>query len=170
MIDILRNQIKTILFLSSYTFLFIIFIIRNFQNLNLVYFLSALIILSNLIMFIVIKRCCSLADEFIKVKKIENKNSINATYLVTHIIPFLSIDFFKISDIVSLTLLFLVIGFLYIKSDMIYVNPMLNFFHYNLLEIKTSDDKTVIVITKHKNKSDIQKTKFRKITDSILVG
>lgn len=168
MTDILKDQIKTILFLSSYTLLFIILIIRNYTNLYLVYSLTGLILISNLILIIVIKRCKSLGDEFIKVKSINNKNSLNTAYLVTYIIPFLNIDFTSITDTISLILLFIVIGFLYIKSDMIYVNPMLNLFHYDLIEAKTIKDENILLITK--DKEAIEKTKFRRITDSIMVG
>lgn len=170
MIDILRNQIKTILFLSSYTFLFVIFIIKNLNNQYLLYTLIGIIILSNVILFISIKRCKSLADEFVKIKSVENINSVNSAYLVTYIIPFLAIDFTNIFDVSSLALLFVVLAFLYIKSDMIYVNPILNFIGYNLIEIRTDRDDKLILITKEKSKSQLAKIKFRRLTNSILVG
>ncbi len=170
MTDLLRNQIKLILFLSSYTFLFIILMIQNYTNLNLLYFLGALIIISNLILWIVIRRCKSLADTFIKIKNLENSNSLNTAYLVTYIIPFLNINFSKITDLISLLLLFVIVGFLYIKSDMIYVNPMLNIFHFNLLKAEDEDGNSLILITRDKKKQILEKTKFKKITDSIMVG
>ncbi|MDP3918781.1 MAG: hypothetical protein Q8Q35_02660 [Nanoarchaeota archaeon] len=170
MIDILRNQIKTILFLSSYTFLFLIFILKNLNNQTLVYSLVGIILLSNIMLFISIKRCKSLADEFVKIKSVENINSVNSAYLVTYIIPFLAIDFTNITDLASLLLLFAVFAFLYVKSDMIYVNPTLNFIGYNLIEIKTTKDDKLILITKEKTKETLEKIKFRRLTNSILVG
>lgn len=170
MIDLLRNQIKTILFLSSYTFLFLIFILKNLNNQYLLYLLITIILISNVILFITIKRCKSLADEFIKIKSVENINSVNSAYLVTYIIPFLAIDFMNIIDGLSLALLFVVFAFLYIKSDMIYVNPTLNFIGYNLIEIRTDKDDKLILITKEKIKTELDKTKLRRLTSSILVG
>lgn len=170
MIDILRNQIKTILFLSSYTFLFLIFIIKNMTNQYLLYALIGIILLSNAVLFISINRCKSLADEFIKIKSVENINSINSAYLVTYIIPFLTIDFTNLIDVSSLAILFVVFAFLYIKSDMIYVNPTLNFIGYNLVEIRTTKEDKLILITKERDKNKLEKIKFRRLTDSILVG
>jgi len=170
MTDILRNQIKTILFLSSYTFLFLIFILKNLSNQYLLYTLISVIVLSNAILLISIKRCKSLADEFVKIKSVENINSVNSAYLVTYIIPFLTIDFTNLPDVLSLALLFVVFAFLYIKSDMIYVNPTLNFIGYNLIEIKTSKEDKFVLITKEKNKDKLEKIKFKRLTNSILVG
>lgn len=170
MIDLLRNQTKTILFLSSYTFLFLIFILKNLTNQYLIYTLVGIILISNVILFISIKRCRALADEFVKIKSVENINSVNSAYLITYIIPFLAIDFTNIIDLSSLALLFVVFAFLYIKSDMIYVNPTLNFIGYNLVEIRTDKDDKLILITKEKSKVKLEKTKFRRLTNSILVG
>ncbi|MFH1591847.1 MAG: hypothetical protein ABIB47_00565 [Candidatus Woesearchaeota archaeon] len=170
MTDILRNQIKTILFLSSYTFLFLILILKNINNQYLLYTLSGIILLSNAILFISIKRCKSLADEFVKIKSVENINSVNSAYLVTYIIPFLTIDFTNIMDVSSIVLLFVVFAFLYIKSDMIHVNPTLNFIGYDLIEIRTVKDDKLILITKEKSKANLEKIKFRRLTNSILVG
>jgi len=170
MTDILRNQIKVILFLSSYTFLFIILMIQNYTNLKLLYFLGGLIVVSNLILGIVIKRCKSLADSFVKIKSLENRNSLNTAYLVTYIIPFLNINFSEITDSISLLLLFVIVGFLYIKSDMVYVNPMLNLFHFNLLKVEDKENNSLILITKSKERKILEKTKFKKITNSIMVG
>jgi len=90
--------------------------------------------------------------------------------LVTYIIPFLAIDFTNMVDVSSLTLLFVVLAFLYIKSDMIYVNPILNFIGYNLIEVRTDKNDKLILITTEKNKVELGKVKFRRLTNSILVG
>jgi len=106
----------------------------------------------------------------VKIKSVENINSVNSAYLATYIIPFLAIDFTNIVDVSSLVLLFVVLAFLYVKSDMIYVNPILNFIGYNLIEIRTDKDDKLILITKEKSKTQLGKIKFRRLTDSILVG
>ena len=90
--------------------------------------------------------------------------------MVTYIIPFLAIDFTNMVDVSSLTLLFVVLAFLYIKSDMIYVNPILNFIGYNLIEVRTDKNDKLILITTEKNKVELGKVKFRRLTNSILVG
>ncbi|HZU42958.1 MAG TPA: hypothetical protein VE994_09825 [Terriglobales bacterium] len=60
-------------------------------------------------------------------------------YIVTYIIPFLVIPFHGWKEGIALAIFFVVLGILYVNSNMIHINPMLNLFGYHLYEI-TADD------------------------------
>jgi len=60
-------------------------------------------------------------------------------YIVTYIIPFLVIPFHGWKEGIALTIFFVVLGILYVNSNMIHINPMLNLCGYHLYEITDED-------------------------------
>ena len=57
------------------------------------------------------------------------------SYIVTYIVPFLAFVFSEWQQAAALVVFFVIPGFLYVNSDMIHINPTLNFFMYRLYEV-----------------------------------
>lgn len=57
------------------------------------------------------------------------------SYIVTYVIPFLAIPFSGWEQGVALSIFFVVLGILYVNSNMIHINPMLNLAGYHLYEV-----------------------------------
>ncbi len=70
------------------------------------------------------------------------------SYIVTYIIPFLSVAFSDWQQAVALAVFFIILGFLYVNSDMIHINPTLNFFLYRLYEVTLEDGSTYSLIAR----------------------
>ncbi len=51
-------------------------------------------------------------------------------------------------ELVALGIFFVVIGFLYVNSNMIHINPMLNLQGYHLFEVELTDGTSHAVLTK----------------------
>lgn len=186
----LKNTFKCLLFISSYTPLFIILILKSFGNNKeltehnrlckdgIVYctkgFLQTnyndilyLIISSSIILvtvsisviflfLFIFKEAKIIAPMYINIESIENKNSEILSYIGTYLIPFIGIDLNSPLDFISTFFLFVIIGTLYIKSELILVNPLLSIFGYNIFSCKipanSSDlSHNKIVITKRKS-------------------
>ena len=77
--------------------------------------------------------------ERITIKSCKRCDAEVLSYIVTYLIPFMA-DFSK-SDVELLALLvfFFVIGYLYVNSNMIHINPLLSFRGFHLLEVETTD-------------------------------
>lgn len=101
---------------------------------------------------------------------VRNNSGDILNYFITYLFPLLSMDIKNANSIIVNGFVFLLIGLLYVKGDMLYLNPMLIFFRYHVIQI---GDK--ILITK-KNVVELQqyiaqekKMGVRKICDEIYI-
>ena len=140
---------RVVLFLSSYTPLFLIMAVKygsvhRYFGLSMV--LLAVISIGLLLFYL--KQSSTLAVDHIVVEKISGKDSEAMSYFVTYLIPFLDIKLDEIASSVSLLLLFLVVGVLYVHSNLIYINPTLNLMRYHLFEIELEGGMTSALLSK----------------------
>lgn len=185
------------LFIVSYTPLFFILIFRQIINykdfLNwggfnweafcnyITYFgFVTILILSIIFSIIGIKIFLKNIDnrainsgETIFIVEIENKNSESITYLFTYIIPFIFQDLSKITDIVPIIILLTVTYCIYINSNLVLINPILNI-KYNLYDIRytntasTKHKKGLILIKEYVDEHD--SIKIKKIGKRLIYG
>lgn len=73
----------------------------------------------------------------IKITNIENINHEHLTFLATYIIPLICIDFSKPQNLVVFTLLLIIIGSIYIKTNLFYANPTLALLGYYIYQVET---------------------------------
>jgi hypothetical protein len=151
---------KVILFLNSYTPLGIMYLIGDYSDLKYPFFthpifsaiLSFCIVVLWIILFLFIRHFKKAEDrQNVKTINVRNLDNEILSYIFTYIIPFLSFPADKTIPM-SLILLF-VIGILYIKSDMIGINPILSICGYHLIKVEFTNDtwetsKESIVISK----------------------
>lgn len=155
----LTSNVRTSLFMLSYSPLFFIIALREFSN-NKEYlhwggfkwgagvtFFEKFLFPTILVIFIVygfigtyiflrnISSSISENGTDVILKKIDNKNSETISYIATYIIPFLFTDFSKIIDMISISIVFLMIFSLYVNSSLLIINPILNI-KYALFEIE----------------------------------
>ena len=154
----LRTVPKLILFLTSYSPLFVCIIVRQlYYNRSFLHFagfnktgilcllqkfglsiflgfLLALVILGTII-FIKKLRSISKNGNNVTVKSISNKNAESIGYIATYIIPFLFQSFDELGDIIPLLILLIIIYRIYVTSSLLLVNPVLNC-RYSLFEME----------------------------------
>lgn len=154
----LRTVPKLILFLTSYSPLFVCIIVRQlYYNRSFLHFagfnktgilcllqkfglsiflgfLLALVILGTII-FIKKLRSISKNGNDVTVKSISNKNAESIGYIATYIIPFLFQSFDELGDIIPLLILLIIIYRIYVTSSLLLVNPVLNC-RYSLFEME----------------------------------
>ena len=58
-------------------------------------------------------------------------------YIVTYIVPLLSMDIKSVRSLVINLLLFIIIGSFYVKNDQIFMNPLYNLFGYNIFSAES---------------------------------
>lgn len=166
---------KWILFISSYIPLYIIFIvsngfdiynvyekIKNLKNYNLCMLMdnvqvntfliitfTGLIIISSILLKIIFWRS-SFSSNFEKISEIEiNNNSIN-DYILVYILPFISIQSNDFKQLTIFLLVFITIGVISVKNDLVYINPVLYLFKYNIYIVKIESNRSSsILITKY---------------------
>ena len=77
-------------------------------------------------------------------------------YIVTYIVPLLSMDIESVRSLTINLLLFIIIGSFYVKNDQIFMNPLYNLFGYNIFSAEsgiyiTRISKQKLKITAKKN-------------------
>ncbi len=152
---------KLILFLTSYIPLGMIFIIIDFNKFSKPFFhnpffsFSLMIFIALLIIFLIIflkyfKKKSSQIEIF-QVINVNNMDGEILAYIFTYILPFLGFPSEKIIPIAIFLLI--IIGILYIKSEMIGINPILSLIGYHIIKIEIikngwNKSKDIVLISK----------------------
>jgi hypothetical protein len=84
----------------------------------------------------------------ITVASVVRRDAESMSYIVSYIIPFLAIPFQSLQEAISLGVFFFVIGVLYVNSNMIHINPMLNLSGYHLYEITIDSGATYSLVSR----------------------
>jgi hypothetical protein len=142
---------RLLLFVSSYFPLAAIFFVLFLKN----HPLSAIVVLSvgtlGLIGLAIYLRIVNrLSAISVKVKDIQRRDAESMSYIVSYVIPFLAVPFNGFEQGVALGMFFAVLAILYVNSNMIHINPMLNLGRYHIYEVTLEDDTTHALISKRR--------------------
>ena len=140
---------RLVLFLSSYAPLMLIFGIRDplgwrFSRPS---FVALAAVFAGLLL-VFLRHAQRFTPHSIAVESAQVRDGDAMSYIITYFLPFLGISRENLGDAVSLLLVYVVIGFIYINSNLIYINPILNSMGYRLFEIASATGKTSALITK----------------------
>jgi hypothetical protein len=84
------------------------------------------------------------------VKEVTIQHKEYVTYLGTYILPFIALKTNSIFDIIAVALMFLTIGMIYSRTKLIYTNPILIFFGFDIYEVVDDKGNTHDCISKNK--------------------
>lgn len=168
---------RVIMFISSYFPLYIMLLILYFEEYKDIFFnftIKKCIILSIifLLIFISLLSICLLKKSKscrkIVNNKVERPDDTIISYIMTYIIPLLSIDMSKNSTILVNFILFLVIGYLYIRLNLVYLNPLWSIFGY--LSYRFNDNKILITDINYNNLKLLEEINGYYLLNSIFVA
>jgi len=164
----LRSGVKWLLFLSSYIPLYFILVINhrkiNFTvpDLNIAVlsplvgqkvpyvslFWLLLIAVSGSFLYLVLKlRQSKGGERFASIDSCRSRNDLVTNYILVYVFPFVVLDYTQATNWLAFIVFFLVIGVIQVRSNHLYVNPVLAIFNYDIYEIDTGDE-ILTVITK----------------------
>lgn len=182
----LNNFIRWILFFIAYYPLFLILLIQNSKLIDRVFnwnfvnfkfielndtFIWGVILGLIIFVIIIVFLRFQLNTNTIQYKIISIKDISHETlnYILTYLIAFLSLDMNNPKIILCIGILLFIIGVIYINSNMLYVNPILQLLGFSIYELivtrnNTNDKCKIITISK------IEKIKKEKYIDISLVN
>jgi hypothetical protein len=161
---------KTFLFYLAYAPLFIIFVFQT-KGITLESIVLSVLIFLSSVMFVwallrIIKTFVGNQEE---VCIINNKNGETVSFIVTYIIPF-AIPLSGMGSVVSFSLLFLMIYYLYLETNLFCINPLLKIiFGFNIYDIELGHKKAFL-LTKSKLSSNGITLSVSKLTDEVYMG
>lgn len=138
--------VKNLMFISSYFPLYFMLLILHWDKFNsfekashprVIIFLSAMIVCIMLSLVSVFLLKISLGANSVTYESIERPDDTIISYLMTYIIPILTTDIMKHQEVLVNVILFLLIGYLYIRLNLIYLNPLWSAFGYLPYRINT---------------------------------
>ena len=145
--------VRTMLFLSSYFPLALIFFFLFIQQQPvwsiaiLAIGLTGLVIM--LLYFFYFARRFAPIQE--KITALHGRDAEPMSYIASYLIPFVALPFSGWQQGIALLILIIVLGIVYVNSNMIHINPMLNLLGYHLYEITVEDSKeTYSLITRNR--------------------
>lgn len=101
------------------------------------------------------------------IKDVKNKNSEAISYIGTYIIPFLFQNYSEPYEIISISILLVVVYFIYINSTLILINPVLNLW-YSLYEVEFVNQPQPVNNNKNKNGLIITRDRFLEEEDHMM--
>lgn len=116
--------IRLRLFLCSYVPLFVIGLIR-FENLWVQLACALLALAGALLGYTVIRQHRLLVSEVVRVAQTEDHGPHVAGYLATYLLPFVTVAQPSVRDLAAYVLFLMVVAVVYIRSDMLQINPTL---------------------------------------------
>ena len=140
-----RIWVKICLFLVSYFPLFVIMSVLHYDYLIILYSAIILSAVGFVGLVITIMTYNKISGSRIQAKEIKSDGKVNFQYFLAYIIPFIAIDIDETRQLLAYSVLFVFIGILYVKTNLIYVNPTLIILGYNLFRFKTEDEDAMLI-------------------------
>ena len=76
-----------------------------------------------------------------KIENIQKKDTDIMAYIATYLIPFMNLDFNNILLTISFLFFIVLVGYIYIFSNLFYINPIFNIMGYHIYEIEIKNGK-----------------------------
>lgn len=158
----IRGLFKWGIFLSSYAPLFLILAYKHrdirfsipsvlpliggkitafFSGLWIVLTIGSLIMLG-----LVFYERTSREPEPMNIEKARSRNDLITNYVLVYIFPFVVLDFSKFANWVAFIVFLITIGIIQVRSNHLYVNPVLGILGYNIYEAYTEERRMTLLI------------------------
>jgi len=140
---------RVILFLSSYAPLMLILVIRDsFQSRPAAIGLVVVAAVSVLGLFVYLRLAAAFAAVPVTVSAVMSRDGHAMGYITSYLLPFLNVGFRDPWNAVSLGVVFVVLCILYVNSNLIHTNPILNLCGFHIFEIETAEKTKAAVISR----------------------
>ncbi|WP_263819470.1 hypothetical protein [Salinibacter sp.] len=145
-----RLSTRILLFLSSYAPLFGILAFKAHpDSMWLVYGLAAVAIVSPIgLLLYVTQWLPSKAEITITAKEVTPMDGEAVSYFVFYLFPFLDVSLNSFTKAAPMVILLIVMLIIYVNSNMMYVNPMLNLFGFHFFEVENENGKVYGLIAR----------------------
>lgn len=147
-----RYCIKSIMFISSYFPLYLMLLILHqdyydtcdkIKNMKVAIFVGCMVLFIIISVLSVILLVVSTGKKPLKFNELERPDDTVISYMMTYIIPLLTANLLDKGEVFVNIVLFLLIGYLYIRLNLLYLNPLWSMFGY--LSYRVNSD--VVVVT-----------------------
>jgi hypothetical protein len=130
--------LRSRLFVSSFAPLFVIFAIR-FQDRGLQLACAGLAAFGIATLILLLRAARRIEPDPHRIETVADRGAEVAGYVATYLLPFVTVTEPSTRDVVAYLTFVLVIGVVYVRSEMIQINPVLYLLGYRVWKITTSE-------------------------------
>lgn len=139
------------LFLSSYfpltLIFFVLFVEKNvWESISIL--ALGLVGLAGMLLYI--KSARRFNSQSVRIDRVQRRDSEAMSYVVSYIIPFLSVPFSGWQQGLALGVFFVMLAILYVNSGMIHINPTLNLMGFHIYEVDLPGGESASLIARHR--------------------
>jgi hypothetical protein len=143
------TSVGAVLFLSSFAPLLVVFgLLDSFGAGPASYACYALAAASLVVLFISFRSWRSLATSGATVARARPRDSDVIAYVATYIVPFAALGAETWQQRAALLGFFVLVGLLYIRANLFYVNPILAMVGFKLYEVETDTGRVMLIISR----------------------
>jgi hypothetical protein len=143
-----RLLFRIALFLSSYAPLFLLMAYTNRHCATTLWTLVGVTVLGLVALMWVMLALRDEVGPILRVAHARPNDGDVLAYTATYLVPFIGVDLTKIDGVVVFVGFLLVLGLVYINSDMLFVNPVLSLFGFHTFAVTDRDDHEYSLITR----------------------
>jgi hypothetical protein len=140
---------SAVLFLSSFAPLLVVFgLLHTFGDgvaSDICYLLA---VFSVLALWLSFRTWRKLASTETRLARARPRDSDAIAYVATYIVPFAALGAETWQQRAALVTFFVLVGILYVRANLFYVNPILAVFKFKLYEVETETGRVMLVITR----------------------
>jgi hypothetical protein len=155
---------KIVLFLSSYSPLYVIVALRAHDAVHSILgyqlapleigpiklsFVSigslTLTVISVVFLAIMIRMNRTRQGQLSEIEQYRNRSDMFTEYLLVYIFPFIVFEFSNVFDIAAFLILFITVAAIVIRSNRLFVNPVLIAFSYRVYEVETEHERRILL-------------------------
>jgi hypothetical protein len=109
-----------------------------------------------------------LAHSLVTIEHVERIDAEATSYVVTYVIPFLALPSDTWQHGMALVILYLVLGVLYVTTNMVHINPMLNLLGFHLYQITEGGNEYALIARRRVRRGE--RIKACKISGEVLLA
>jgi hypothetical protein len=161
--------VRILLFISSYSPLLVIAFFQWHQKLGRIsYVFLAAATLSLIVLWMFFRYARRLAAVSVTIDSSRTMNAEALNYVATYVFPFLDSRPDDPTYAIGLAILYVMLAVIYINSNMIHINPILNMCGFRLLEVETAGS-VCSLITRKRFIAKGSSISVRRLGDDVLM-
>lgn len=99
----------------------------------------------------------------------DNNSDMFTEYLLVYVFPFVVFDFNDLYDVAAFGILFLTVAAIVIRSSRLYINPVLVAFRYHVYEIETPHNQ-YLLLSKQPLSRDVETVNTARISNGVYIA
>jgi hypothetical protein len=146
-----RLPFRVALFLSSYAPLFALLAYTNRHSKTALWTLIGVTAVSAATLVVVMRTQRNEQGPLLRIAHARPKDGDVLAYTATYLVPFLGVDLTKTDGVVLFAGFLVVLGIVYVNSNMLFVNPLLSLARYHTFDVTDPQGHEYTLITKRED-------------------